>query len=286
MNNWLEITIKTILLFFSTLILTRIMGKTNLSKMTPFYFVNYIVIAIVVSLISLNVVTNVAFGITVLGIWVFFLVVLQYLSIKSDWLHKIINGKEKVLIKNGKIMEENLSLARLKGEELLKELRSKNVFNLADVEFAVMETTGEINVTLKSEKKPLTAYDLGKKVAPKAEAQVVIIDGVILHEGLIDRGLNQDWLMAQLENADVTVENVFIGQIDSSGDLYLDLFDDKIQVPQPKVKELLYANLQKAQADLMSFALESDNKEAKDMYLRNAEKLKKSIEKIEAYLLR
>ena len=59
-----------------------------------------------------------------------------------------------------------------------------------------------------------------------------------------------------------------------------------IQVPKPQVKEMLYASIQKSQADLMSFSLETENEEAKAMYLKNAEKLKKVIEKLEPYLLR
>jgi hypothetical protein len=183
-------------------------------------------------------------------------------------------------------MEDNLSKERITGQEFIQELRSKNAFNLADVEFAVMETTGDINVSLKADKKPVTSYDLGKKVAPKTEPQVVILDGNMLNEGLTNIGLNQSWLRTELENKGVALENVFIGQVDSSGDLYVDLFDDMIQVPKTQVKEMLYASIQKTQADLMSFSLESDNKVAKAMYLKNAENLNKVMEKLEPYLLR
>ena len=213
-------------------------------------------------------------------------IILDFAAMKSKWIYNVLNGKERVLIKNGKVMEDNLSKERLTGQEFLQELRSKKAFNLADVEFAVMETTGDINVSLKADKKPVTSYDLGKKVSPKTESQTVILDGNILNEGLTNSGLNQNWLRTELENKGVALENVFIGQVDSSGDLYLDLFDDMIQVPKTQVKEMLYASLQKSQADLMSFSLDSDNKADKAMYLNNAEKLKKVLEKLEPYLLR
>lgn len=286
MKSWLIILVRSIFLFFLTLVLTRVMGKRNLSKMTLFNFISYAVIAIIVSLISLNIVINVPFALIALGVWVLFSIALDYLSMKSKWLHDVINGKERVIIKNGKIMEENLSRVRFTGEELLRELRSKNVFNLADVEFAIMETTGDINVSLKSDKKTITPYDLGIKASPKAEPQTVILDGNILNEGLTNIGLNQSWLKTKLESTGVALENVFIAQVDSSGDLYLDLFDDNIQVPQSQVKELLYANMEKSQADLMSFALETKDKKAKSMYLHNAEELKKVMKKLEPYLLR
>ena len=64
-------------------------------------------------------------------------------------------------------------------------------------------------------------------------------------------GLNQGWLKVQLSNSGVSLDNVFIGQVDSSKDLFLDLFDDSIELPQPKVKELLYASISKVYADFL-----------------------------------
>lgn len=286
MNNWLIILFGSIILFFLTLALTRVIRKRNLSKATPFDLISYVVIALIVTLISLNMVSNIYFGLTSLAVWTLMPIILDYASMKSNWIYNIINGKERVLIKNGKVMEDNLSKERITGQEFLQELRSKKAFNLADVEFAVMETTGDINVSLKADKKPVTSYDLGQKVASKSESQTVILDGNMLNEGLTNIGLNKGWLKTELENKGVDLENVFIGQVDSSGDLYLDLFDDMIQVPKAQVKEMLYASIQKSQADLMSFALETKNEAAKSMYLNNADKLKKIMYKLEPYLLR
>lgn len=286
MQEWLVILVKSILLFFLTLFVVRVLGKRNISSITPFNFVSYIVIAVLAALISANIITNFAFGLIALLVWVLLSIALDYLSIKSKRIHDLINGKETVLIKHGKVMEESLLKARLTGEELLRELRNKNAFNLADVEFALMETTGDINVYLKSDKKPVTAHDLGIKVAPQTEPQTVILDGNMLNEPLSSLGLNREWLGVQLENMGVSLDNVFIGQVDSSGDLYLDLFDDAVELPQPKVKELLYANLEKTHADLLSFALETQDENAKAMYTRNADKLQQLMDRLKPYLLR
>jgi hypothetical protein len=190
-----------------------------------------------------------------------------------------------VLINHGKIMEENLFQTRITGEELLRELRAKNAFNLADVEFAVMEDTVDINVFMKADRKSASLHDLGIKVAPQAEPQTVILDGNILHNSLSSLGFNKAWLDIQLEDMGVSLDNVFIGQVDSSGDLHLDLFDDIVKLPQPKVKEMLYANFAKSQADLMSFALETKNQTAKKMYGQHAETLNQLMEKLKSHLL-
>lgn len=286
MNTWLILLFNSIVLFILTFVITKYMKKKTLARATPFDFISYAVIAVIITLISLDIVDNIYFGLVTLAVWAVIPIILDYASMKSKWIYNLINGKERVLIKNGKIMEDNLSKVRITGQEFLQEMRSKKAFNLADVEFAVMETTGDINVSLKADKKPVTSYDLGKKVAPKTEPQTVILDGNILNEGLTNAGLNRGWLTTQLEIKGVSIGNVFLGQVDSSGDLYVDIFDDMIQVPKTQVKEMLYASIQKSQADFMSFSLDCDNEETKTMYSQSAQKLEEVIKKLEPYLLR
>ena len=286
MDSWLILLFNSIILFFLTLVITKYMKKKTLSKATPFDFISYAVIAIIITLISLNIVNNIYFGLITLSVWALMPIILDYASMRSKWIYNLMHGKERVLVKNGKVMEDNLSKERITGQEFLQQMRLKKVFNLADVEFAVMETTGDINVSLKADKKPITPYDLGEKVAPKTEPQTVILDGNILNEGLTNAGLNQGWLTTQLEIKGVILENVFLGQVDSSGDLYIDLFDDMIQVPKTQIKEMLYASIQKSQADLISFSLDCDNEDAKTMYSQSAKKLEKIMKKLEPYLLR
>jgi len=286
MQMWIQILLRTTGLFIITFVLIRLMGKKNMARMTPFYFVSYIVIAVLAALISANVIINLVYGFIAMGVWVILPIILDYLSIKSKVFHDFFLGKEDVLIKHGKIMEDNLMKTRLTGEELLSELRHKNVFNLADVEFAVMETTGEINIFLKSDKMPLSAKDMNIKKAPISEPQTIILDGNVMNEPLASLGLNKEWLRIQLENTGVSLDNVFLGQVDSSGDLYFDLFDDAVELPQPKVKEMVYANIEKAQASLMTFSLETKDEMAKEVYIRDAEKLRDVMNKLEPFLLR
>jgi len=286
MSGWLVVLIRSSVVFLATLILVRLMGKRHAVRLTPFNYVTYLAIAAIAVLMAAGIVSNLIYGSLVLAVWVVFPVILDFLSIKSKFIHDLVNGKETVLIKRGKIMEENLLQTRLTGEELLGALRRKNVFHIADVEFAVLEPTGDISVLLKSDKKPLTPHDLAQQVAPKSEPQTVILDGNLLHEPLSTLGLNQEWLFTELNKAGVSLENVFIGQVDASGDLYLDLFDDSLQVPQPKVKELAYVNLEKCYADILSFAAQTKNEMARKMYFKNAQKIERLLNQLESYLLR
>ncbi|MBS4022600.1 MAG: DUF421 domain-containing protein [Dethiobacter sp.] len=286
MQEWLEILLRSVLLYLLIFAAIRYMGKRHVARMTPFAFVNYVVIAAITSLLVLKIIPNLIAGLVALFVWVSFPVLLEHLALRSKVIHDLLHGRETVLIKQGKVMEENLKQVRLSGEELLKSLRTKNVFNTADVEFAVLEATGEVNVLLKSDKMPVTPHDIEWKVVPQTEPQTVILDGNILNDALTEMGLNHNWLHTQLVAAGVSLDNIFIAQADSNGELYMDLFDDSIQLPQAKVRELLYANLEKSQADLMSYALETQDSEAKNMYSANSKQLENLIQKLRPYLLR
>jgi len=286
MQNWIEILLRSTVLFITIFVLIKIIGKRNVARMSAFNFVNYGIIAIITALISVKIIENIAVGVVALAVWLFIPIILDYLALKSKLAHNWIHGRELILIKNGKVLEDNLKLARLTGEDLLKELRSREVFSLMNVEFALMEPSGEINLLLKSDKLPITPGHLGVKVNPQTSPQTVILDGNIINESLSNLGLNISWLMNQLESTGVTLDNVFIGQVDSSGDLYLDLFDDLIQLPQPTVREMLCASLEKCQADLTTFAFETQDSEAKEMYSKNVQRLEELIRKLRPYLTR
>ena len=286
MRPWIVILIKSTVLFFISLAFIRIMGKKHSSRINAFNFINYSVIAILAALISVNVINNWVFGILALMVWFLLPIVLDYLCMKSKLIYNLINGRELVVIKEGKVMEENLGKIRYSAEDLLRELRYKNIFNLADVEFAVMESTGDMNVVLKSDKKPVTAKDLGIQTSPEGAPQTVILDGNVINESLSNLGLNQRWLNTQLELLGIYLDNVFIGQVNSKGELYVDLFDDIIEVPKCNVREILYANLEKVQSDLMSFALETEDEKLKSSYEKDSVILKKVIEELKPYLLR
>ena len=121
--------------------------------------------------------------------------------------------------------------------------------------FAVLEPDGELSALLKKEKQPATPKTLGLAVVRESVPQTVMLDGVVMDEPLAAMGLNRRWLHTELAKAGVAPENVFLAQVDSLGQLYLDLFDDAIQVPKPRARERVYVSLKKCQADCELHAL-------------------------------
>lgn len=286
MPEWLVILLRSSGLFITTLVFVRLIGKRQTARLTFFDLVTGVTIAVIAAAISLNLVVNLANGLIALAVWAVIPALIYVLSMKYKVVRDIVQGKETILINHGKVLEDKLLEARFTPEDLLSQLRKKNAFNVADVEFAVMEPSGELSVLLKKDKQPATPKTLGVKVGPESVPQTVMLDGVVMDEPLAAMGLNRGWLHTELEKAGVAPENVFIAQVDSVGQLYLDLFNDALQIPKPKTKELVHATLKKCQADCELFALATKNPKAKKMYEGSSRTLALAVRDLEPLLKR
>lgn len=282
----ITILLRSLVIFLLTFLLIRLMGKRQASQLTFFDLVVGIVVGVMAAAISLSLVPNLVNGIIALAVWTGIPILVYYLSLKYKTVKDFYQGKETILIKNGKVLEDKLLETRLSGEDLLSQLRKKNIFRFADVEFAVLEPDGELSVFPQKDKQTLTAETMGLKVANESVPQTVMLDGNILDGPLTAMGLNRNWLHTELEKVGIAPENIFLAQVDSLGQLYLDLFDDTIQVPKPKIKELTYVSLENCKAQCEMHALSTENSEAKQMYLQSALELEKVLQELEPLLKR
>jgi uncharacterized membrane protein YcaP (DUF421 family) len=264
--NGLEAALRTLLAIVILFFMTKLLGKRQVSQLSLFEYITGITIGSLAAYISLDLDSNWYLGFISILVWVAFSLGIEFLQLKSKTMRDFIDSKGTVLIKEGKILEDNLKKERLTNEELMEQLRKKRAFKVADVEFAVMEPSGDINVLLTRENQPLTPKHLGIKVGPEQEPQTVILDGKMMDEPLATIGLSREWLDTELKKLGVSIDNVFFGQVDSYGQLYVDLFDDEIKVPLPQQKASLFATLKKCEGDLMLFGLTTKDKKAKEMY--------------------
>jgi len=284
--TWIEITYRTLIAVVGLFIFTKILGKRQVSQMSMFEYITGITIGNLIGYISLDTDRKWFHGLIAVSVWALVSLGIAMLQLKSKKIRDFIDGKGTVLIRSGKILEDNLKKERLTSDELMEQLRKKMAFKVADVEFAIMEPSGDINILLTKENQPLTPKHLGIKVAPEKESQIVIMDAKILDEPLAIIGLSRDWLNTELEKLGVDIENVFLGQVDSYGQLYVDLFDDQINVPLPQEKAMLFSTMKKCEADLMLFGLSTRNKKAKEMYEECAGQMERIIGDLEPVLMR
>ncbi len=285
MPDWIEILLRSLFFLIVLFVITKVLGKKQLSQLSFFEYVTGITIGNVGAELATKVEGNIIHG--VLSILVFAIApfIAGSISLKSKTFRDLVEGKASVFIKDGKVMEDNLKKEKYTIDELLALLRKKDVFDISEVEFALLEANGDFSVMLKKQNQPITAKDLNLSVAAVKEPQTIIMDGSILDEPLSTIGLNRNWLHTELDKLGVILENVFLAQANSNGELTVDLFDDKLKVPSPQEKPLMLATLKKCQADLELFALGTESKEAKEMFSKNSEKLQKAIDDV-AHILR
>lgn len=285
MPSWIEISLRTLAAIAIMFLLAKVLGKRQISQLSFFEYVTGITIGSIAADISIDLEGSWFEGIIALIVWALVAAGIEFMQLKSKKVRDLVDGKATVLVKDGKVLEDNLKKERITVDEFMQQLRKRNVFNIADVEFAIIEPSGDINVLLTQENLPLTPKSLGIKVPKEREPQLVISDGQILDEALATRGFSRQWLHTELNKIGVTVENVVAGQVDSYGELFVDLYDDQIQVPPPQERASLLAMLKKCEADIELFGLSTKDEEGQKMYEQCSKQLQKVITNVKPYLI-
>ena len=212
--------IRTLILFAATVIFLRLMGKRQIGQLQPYELVIIIMISELAAIPMQN--TSIPIINGLIPIFTLFAahVTLSFLSLKSESARGIICGRPSVLIENARLMEKEMRKLRYNINDLLEQLRDKNVSNISDVEFAILETSGNLSVILKSEKRPIQPGDLG--IAPGHESLPVtlVTDGKVNHKNLRKIDQDMDWLEKEFRKKGTTSKKVFYAHQDAQGQLF------------------------------------------------------------------
>lgn len=213
MSYSMLILLRSIFAFVIILILTRISGKQQVAEMTMFEYIVGITIGSIAASLSVDLDLETLSGTTSLLVWGVLPILIAIGTLKSKKARSLVNGTARILIQNGEIDRKALKKERMNLDELMMALRLKNIFQVADVELAVMEINGELSVLPKSDKRPLQPSDMQIKPPPSAMPINVIQDGVVQDQDLKRAGLSLDWLKKQLADAKVeSAEDVILAQ--------------------------------------------------------------------------
>jgi uncharacterized membrane protein YcaP (DUF421 family) len=283
--EYVVVLIRTIFSFIVLLAMTRLMGKTQMSQLTFFDYVVGITIGSVAATLSVDQNVKILNGLVSIVIWGLLPILIAFINMKSYRFRKITDGNPTPLIQNGNILEDNLKKTRLTSEELMLMLRQKDAFKLADVEFAVLETSGQLSVMKKSDVLPVTPKDMQIKVELEHEPRVIIMDGKVMEKTLTDLGYSKEWLLGEvMKHGAEQFQDVYFAQITSDGSLYIDLRRDHCKQIPVSQKVLARAAMQKVQADLQLFSLETRNSDAKAMFMEQAHALENILHDLRPYL--
>lgn len=208
----------------------RMMGKREIGKLTIFDFVVSFMIADLSAMVLENNQLTLIDGIIPILTIVSLQFALSFIMLKSKKVRDIIDGKPTVLIQNGKILDNEMAKSRYNLDDLLMQLREKNISSISDVEFAILETSGKLSVFPKTEKAPITKEDVfhRKLLNPFRLPVAVIVEGKVQDDGLNKLGKDQLWLKKELQKQGINqIEQVFYASIDEEGELFVDIRDNR-----------------------------------------------------------
>jgi uncharacterized membrane protein YcaP (DUF421 family) len=230
LNEGLVVLVRSVIGFFTLLIFTRILGKEQISQLTFFDYV----LGITIGSIAASLTTDLSsrawpHWVGLLG-WCLSGYLMEYLTLKWRYAAKYIEGEPTIVIMNGKIMEEALKKIRYRTSDIVELLRNKDIFDLNQVDFAIIEPNGQLSVLKKPEYEPLTAKDMNIAKKPSGVSTELIYDGMLIEENLIQLNKDRSWLINQLKNHGIKdISEVFLATLNPGGSLYIDKYEDHMK---------------------------------------------------------
>ena len=216
LNTFIRVSI----IYILVLVIMRIMGKREIGQMQPFELVIAIMIADLASVPMADTGIPISNGIIPILALLLFQLIISIINLKSITLRKIICGKPRILIYRGKIDEQALKKEKITINELQERLRQKSIFTIGDVEYAILETSGEISVIQKPEKRNIIVEDLN--ITPEYEGipYDLVIDGKIMYENLKKIGKDERWLQKEVEKFKTKQQDALIVTFDGKGQIF------------------------------------------------------------------
>lgn len=204
------VVFRTFLILILMFFLFKLMGKKQVSQMNMFDYITGITIGSIAADISLDIEKNLVSGITCLLIYCLVAVVLSYVELKSLRMRKIINGTTTILIRNGKMMKENMAKNMITVDMLECEARIAGYFDLSEINMAILESNGKMSFMPKDKNKSVVKKDLGLKINDQGLVYNLIIDGKVVKDNLRLVGIDEEWIKHELKVKGKKINNILL----------------------------------------------------------------------------
>ena len=216
------VVVRTLILYLLVVVALRLMGKREIGQLQPFELVVILMISDLAAIPSENVSIPLLSGIIPILVLLLSSLTLAWITLKSEKARTIVCGTPSILIERGRILEKELTKNNYNLTDLLEELRLKNVPNITDVEFAVLETNGQLSVFPKSQKRPTIPEDFHITTKFEGLPLTIISDGKLNSKNLQQGNKDLPWLKVELKKQTIDkIEDVLLASLDSSGILFV-----------------------------------------------------------------
>lgn len=208
----LIVFIRVLLVYALIICCLRLMGKRQIGQLQPSELVVTILVSNIATMAIEDANVPLLSGIIPILTLVSFDVIISALTLKFKKVRRIVSGTPRVIIRDGKIDQKQLKELRFTIDDMMEQLRGNNIFDIRDVSFAIVETTGQLSVYPKFEAQPVTAEMLNLQPSPGADAPpvVLIADGVVIDSALKYCNLKYEWLEKTVTDNQYTMNDIFL----------------------------------------------------------------------------
>lgn len=228
MNEALVVLVRAIIGFYSFNICKNVRKATN----KPAYFFDYVLgitIGSTASTLSTDLESTAWSHWIGLLTWCAIGFLLQWITLKWRYAAKYIEGEPTIVIMDGKIMEDTLRKMKYTVADVLEQLRGKDIFDLSKVDFAILESDGQLSVLKKPGEEPLTAKDLNIFKSKTGISRELIYDGEIVEDNLREINRDKEWLKAELKREILKIHQMFLATINENNQIYIDTYKDHLK---------------------------------------------------------
>ncbi len=222
MSWYFNIFFRSIISFIGLLVLARLMGRKHLAELTYFDHIVSITIGSIIVAVAVDRSINGIDSIIATTVWAVLPIIVGYISLKNLDFRKIVDSEPLIIIQNGTIIDKNMSKIRYHIGDLLMQLRQKDVFDISEVEFAILEPNGDLSVLKKPQYNTVTTEDLNIATKYKGLMTELIINGQIMRAHLKMINHDIEWLLNQLKLRNITnINEVIFAALQTDGQLYI-----------------------------------------------------------------
>ena len=201
--------------------ITKLLGKKQVSQLSLFDYVIGISIGNFAAEVTINLEAEWINGVVAVIIFGVVAYLVSILTMKSIAARRFFMGAPTVVIQNGKIIKESLKKVKFDINDLLEECRNNNVFDLNQINYALMEANGKLSILLKPEYLPLTPNDMKLKVNRNGLVANVVIDKKIMLNNLLQMGKDEKWLIKELKNKGIILDDILLATLDINSTLMI-----------------------------------------------------------------
>ena len=207
---------RTVLFYFLLLVVMRLLGKRQLGQMEPSEFVVTMMIANLATIPMEDDGIALFSGLVPICVILGTELVLSFLNLKSSKIRKLLCGKPVILIENGNILQQNLRKTRISLDELTGHLREKDVLDIRSVQYAILETNGNLSVFPYPKEQPASARDAGIKVRQQFLPITIVSDGELMEQNLAIAKKDRQWLDRVLEEKHASLQDTWLLTVDGA----------------------------------------------------------------------